>query len=460
MDPKLLPAPDKTSRLSFWLLAAFLTILWLAGGASRADVSGQVVCRFFAWIFLAALAFQANRISWRPFAPLFGLLGLAVLASACQLVPLPPSLWTELPGHSLLARAAEVSGQAQPWRPISIAPGATTNALASLVVPAAVLLLCANLSQLQHWRLAVLLLGFVFAGSLLALLQVSGAEVRIPLINHAPASVSGNFANRNHFALFVASGCLLAAVIGAARHRVHRGFSIGALLLLPFFLLVVFGVGSRAGLLLTALAMGIALVVARKELRRRVDRLSKKVTIAVGLAAMSAIIAAIVASLYLGRATAVTRALELESSDDLRNRALPYVLDATQRYFPFGSGFGTFDPAYRIEEPYDLLDLTYFNHAHNDWLEVVMTGGAIGALILVLAVIWYVMSLRQLWKERGSSDLLPVAGAGILILFMIASLFDYPARTPSGMAMLVIAAVWLQRGAWAAPESAEERAGD
>lgn len=444
-----------TPRLAFWLLTALLVILWFAGGASRADVAGQAACRFFAWLALSALALGAKLPTWKPLAPLYALLGIAVLGIAYQLLPLPPAVWGALPGHALFVRAAEISGQPQPWRPISISSAATANALASMVVPGAVLILCASLSPRQHWRIAVTLLVLVFAGCLLAVLQMSGAALRNPLINQVPTSISGNFSNRNHFALFVAAGCLLAAVVGVARQRVNRFTSIGALVLLPFFLVVILGVGSRAGLVLGILAAAMGLSFARKELTLMASKLSPRTAIGIGIAAVTALLAAAAASVYLNRATALNRTLNLDAGDDLRSRALPYVIDAAQRYFPFGSGFGTFDPAYRIEEPHDLLRLTYFNHAHNDWLETVMTGGALGALLLVLTVVWYGASVVRLWKDRSSPQLLPAAGAGILFLFMLASFFDYPLRTPLGTAIIMIAAVWLQQGAWARPQPGE-----
>lgn len=42
--------------LAFLLLCGFMAVLWLAGGASRADVMGQVVVRAAAWgAMIAAL---------------------------------------------------------------------------------------------------------------------------------------------------------------------------------------------------------------------------------------------------------------------------------------------------------------------------------------------------------------------------------------------------------------------
>lgn len=432
------------ARLAFWLLAGFFVVLWFAGGASRADVAGQAVARFFAWIVLIVLVLSSHRINWRPVWPVALLFALSVLTVLLQLLPLPPAAWSALPGHEILLRGAEVSRQPQPWRPMSISPSATVNALGSLVVPGAVLVLGANLSPSQHWRILALILAAIFAGCILGLLQFSGARFSNPLINYVAGSTSGNFANRNHFALFVALGCLMAPVWGLQVEGRVRWKPITAIALVVFFVLVILAIGSRAGLVLTLIAMVLGFLIVRTRVMREIRALPRPIAIGIVASVPIAVVTAVVASISLNRAVAVDRVLDLEASSDLRSQALPHVVDATIRYFPFGSGFGTFDPAYRMVEPDELLRLVYFNHAHNDWLETVLTGGLPGALLLIAALTWYARAtFRALRREREGASLALVGSAGLL-LFMIASLVDYPARTPMGMAIVMVLAVWLQ----------------
>ena len=79
------------SRFTFTLVATFLVILWLAGGASRADVIGQVVTRGAAWAILVALILWAPRPRLRPVAAVALFVLAAVIVAAFQLLPLPPS---------------------------------------------------------------------------------------------------------------------------------------------------------------------------------------------------------------------------------------------------------------------------------------------------------------------------------------------------------------------------------
>jgi O-antigen ligase len=438
--------PHSNVGLSFWLLSTFLVVLWLAGGASRADVLGQAVTRFFAWMFLVAVALSSTRLDWRRVKPIAALLGLSVLVVSIQLVPLPPAIWTALPGRELLTRAAEVSGQQQPWRPLSLSPSGTANALGSLVVPVTTMVLAANLTRKQHWQIAGLVLGLTVAGSAVALLQFSGAHFDNPLINYIKGSVSGNFANRNHFALFVALGCLIAPAWGFRRDRKGRWKAIAAVALLPFFLLVILATGSRTGMLLSGLAIVGGLFIVRTNVLRELRSLPRWMAVSIVGTTAVALIGAIVLSIALGRAVSIDRAIDLQAADDLRSRALPYVVDAIMRYFPVGSGFGTFDPVYRIGEPDALLQPAYFNHAHNDWLEIVLEGGIAGAALLLGALCWGLLATARLWRNHPEGATLGYVGALALVLTMLASIPDYPARTPMMMAIVVIASLWLHLG--------------
>jgi O-antigen ligase len=126
----------------------------------------------------------------------------------------------------------------------------------------------------------------------------------------------------------------------------------------------------------------------------------------------------------------------------MRRRGLGTVLAMTAQYFPLGSGFGGFDPVFRLHEPDNLLKPTYFNHAHNDFLEVVLDGGLPAGIILAAAALWWARRSVVAWRSI-SIDRLPAAGSMIIFLVGVASVFDYPARTPIIMALLAIAAVWL-----------------
>lgn len=448
--------PRFPTGLSFILLAALLAVLWLAGGASRADALGQVLVRGAAWFALILALLFGARPSFAGTRPLLVLLIAAALLALVQLIPLPPDIWQAFPGRASLADAAAVSGQLQPWRPWSIVPGATANALSSLIVPAAVLVLATGLKEDEHKWLLGLVLGLVATSMLLGLLQISGVAFNNPFINASAGEVSGTFANRNHFALFLAFGCLGAPVwafYGGQRPKWRAPVVLGLVLL---FALTILATGSRAGIVLGVFALGIAMLLGYNGIRRALRRYPRWVLPALVAAIVGLVAIFIVIAVAADRAASINRMLAAYPGQDMRSRNLPTVLDMIREYFPAGSGLGGFDPVFRMGEPFALLNLTYFNHAHNDFLEVVLDAGVLGLALLIAALLWWIWASVRVWRPGfESASALPRLGSAMLLLTIIASIFDYPARTPMIMAMIVIAGVWLGnsgRGGSALPQ--------
>lgn len=117
-------------------------------------------------------------------------------------------------------------------------------------------------------------------------------------------------------------------------------------------------------------------------------------------------------------------------------------------YAPFGGGFGSFEAAYKIAEPVNLLSLQYLNHAHNDYLELLIDGG-FPALALLAGwglIVW--RAAQRGWRHDQSA---PTDRIGILVsvmmlaIFAAASLVDYPLRTPAMAAMATLATVLIYR---------------
>lgn len=429
------------------LLILFLIIIWVAGGASRADAVGQVVVRAAAaaTLFVTVLAYPQP--SFMRLRPVVILLVASAILPVLQLIPLPPSWWQALPGRVIFADAARVAGEPQPWRPLSLVPGATVNALASLLVPAAALILLAGIDASRRAWLVPMLLCFVVGSTLLGLLQAGGGAFNNPLINESLGQVSGSFANRNHFALFLAMGCLICPVWAFSSSRRLGWRTVSGLGLLIVFVLTILATGSRAGLLLGGFSIVLGGLQVRGEIRhqlRRQPRWMLPVLLACGAMLIGTfVLLAIVAD----RATAIDRALSIDPGQDMRGRGLATVSLLISTYFPSGAGLGSFDPIFRVNEPFEVLKVTYFNHAHNDWLEIVLDAGAPGLIVLVGALGWWGWASLMAWRmphgqERDRSRL----GSSLLLLVLIASIFDYPARTPMIMTMIIIAAVWLAEG--------------
>jgi len=426
--------------LVWCLLLGLCAAVWLAGGASRADVFGQVIVRAVGWLVLIVAALFAKRLPLKQAGGVGVLFAALVVLLIVQIVPLPPALWQALPGRALLAGAVD---GAQPWRPWSIVPGGTLNALGALVVPAATMVLVLELGEWGRRTLLPILLTLVTACAVVGVLQFAGVRFDNPLINEGLGGVSGTFANRNHFALFLACGCLLAPAWAFRDGRAPGWRVLVAIGLLLFYVLMILASGSRAGLIVGAVGAAVGWAIVWGDVRRGFRGTPRWVPLASMAGIIALLAVAVLASIAAGRAESITRVFTVASSQDIRTRAVPTMLHMVGDYFPFGSGFGTFDPVFRIHEPFDLLKPTYFNHAHNDFLEVAIEGGLPGVALLLAALAWLtVLTVRAVRGGRRAT--LARVGTGALWLIAIASLFDYPARTPIFMMTIVITALWAQ----------------
>lgn len=425
------------------LFLVLLSSLWIAGGASRADVMGQAVVRAVSSLALIVALMFGKRPSIRRWMPVLLILGAAITLSLLQLIPLPPGVWQALPGREVFVEAAAASGQPQPWRPLAIVPGAAVNAAASLLIPVATMVLVAQLRDNERQWLPGFLLLLVTASTFVGLLQFSGVSLSNPLINDNSGQVSGTFANRNHEALFLALGCMLAPAWAFLTGRPQWRGPV-ALALVVLFALTILATGSRAGLALGIVALAIGLILVRHGIRKSLSGYPRWIYPALIAGIVGVVAILVLVSVLAGRAMSIHRVLALDPGQDMRRQDLPVVLTMIRTYFPVGSGLGGFDPIFRMHEPFSLLKTVYFNHAHNDWLEVVLETGLPGLFLLTGAVLWWGWASVRAWRmgERARHTF-PKLGSAMLVLVMTASMFDYPARTPMIMAVIVVAGMWL-----------------
>lgn len=430
-------------RLPFFLLCALLVALWVGGGASHIDALGQAVVRGTSWFLLLIATLLGNR-RWIRSALSAGRLPLILLLAALmlallQLVPLPPVLWQALPGRGQFAEAAAAIGQTQPWRPWSIVPDATLNSASSLIVPFTAMIFSLGISADDRRRLLGVLVALVAAMAFAGVLQFSGADLTDVLVNNSQGVVSGTFANRNHFALFLSVGCVLVLAWGVLEKRSPAWRGLLATGLVIVFTVTVIATGSRAGILLVALALVAGALIVRRSVSDRLRRYPYLVGTVIVLAVLGLISVVFLLTFDADRAMAFKRVLA-NNDGDMRSRSLPVVIKMIKEYLPLGSGLGAFDATFRMHETFTLLKPTYLNHAHDDYLELVLDAGLPGLFIMLSAVAWWAFASLRAWRAEHA---LPKLGSATLFLIAVASGFDYPARTPMIMALIALAAGWL-----------------
>lgn len=443
----------------FWLLAAWLVIVFATGGGARGDVRSLLVLNPLAFAVLGAGLVSLRLRDARARAIVFALAAALILLMALQLVPLPPAFWRSLPGRDLPGAIDDAVALGATWRPLTMTPQATREALWSLVNPLAVLVLGAQVSAHEQSRIVGLLLALGLASGLLALVQIAGPDTGPAYLYRITNNgfAVGLFANRNHQAVFLAMLIPLALAwrrLASAGRRVPTARQwqewLPAAVYLLFIVPLILVTGSRSGTAVAAIALLAAPALfwklddtagpsARGSAKPAGPGAARLIVGAVAVLTISALAA------VLGRALSFERLFARPVLDDARVRILPTVYTMIEGCFPVGAGFGSFPQVFQVYEPDALLVPTYMNHAHNDWLELALEGGLPAVLLLVSALIAvFGAALRRSPGSGGDTRrcLLARLGAFALVQLAIASLSDYPVRVPSLAAFAVLAILW------------------
>ncbi len=441
----------KRENFHFWAMLCFTALVFLMGGGARGDIQSLFILRPIAAIFLGLGLWH---ISWEEVSRLRTLFLLALacfLLVIAHLIPLPPSLWQALPGRAIVAEIDRAAGLGDVWRPLTLTPAATRNAAYSLLIPLAALVLLARLSRAQLMAMVPVLLILGFISGILGIAQAVGptnSPLYLYRVTNNGLSV-GFFANRNHQAVLLATLFPMLAVYASVgmesveKMRFRFWLAIGgAIMLIPLLL----ATGSRAGLVVGGVGFVAMLLIYRRptDLRpakRKTVKIDPRLVIAGTTAALLGVLI-----FFLLRAEALNRLIQSDMNEELRIAVWPAIWDMGWKYFPAGSGIGSFIEAYQIDEPYETLRATYLNHAHNDWLEVLMTGGLPALLILasaILAWIWRALGLIRAGEAQKSDLGLARLGAVVIAILAAASVADYPMRTPILALVFVTAAVWM-----------------
>ena len=464
-----MPAARHSTRVDRSTLAvvAFLVFAFLLGGGSRYDIYSLPLLRLGAVIAIGYGMYHFARTDWKrwrlillPFALFTGWVLL-------QLVPLPYTVWTLLPGRDVLAQAGDLLGAEHVWRPISVAPWRTTNALLALTIPWAIVLLAirTDLSATMYPTLA--LIGLGIASSLLGILQILGPEGS-PLYLYRitnDGSAVGLFSNRNHNAAFLActlplvayaTGRWVTSTAAATTRGGTQSASVASKLVImgaaaTVVVIGIFATGSRAGFLAAGLATACSFLILRGQLSdsaNNVNGLRRNFTTYAGGAAL--LIVGIGLVLFFGESEAINRLKEIDQAEELRLKIWGPISNLIPMFGWTGAGFGTLPDVYLIVEPDELLSPQLVNHAHNDWLELVVEGGIPAVLAALLAIVTYIrvgLMLMAGKADKFTDRSGALAYGGVILILAMFSIGDYPVRTPSLSALLLLAAVTFVAGA-------------
>lgn len=413
-------------------LPAFLVLLFVFGGASREAFYPNAVAQIasagvLVWCLFDSRLGRFSASAWQ----LIALAVALVAVTLAQLAPLPPEIWSRLPGRQVVVDGFAAMGAPLPWLPLSMAPEATLFGVLKFLPALAAFTLAAKLTPRAltdplGWTIAL----FAVASVGLGLAQIFGTRdspLYFYLFTNWGSPV-GFMANVNHqatlllmtipFGAVVVSRILVNAQLGDR----NLGLALIVFALLAAAVLGVMIAGSTAGYGLLLPAILLSFLIGR-------GRGSGSTTVA-SLFAISLIVGVLAAVVASSPRLVGLGMTDLSGGSLSRPDAWGRTLQAIADTMPLGSGLGSFEGLYPSYEDPSQVTATFMNHAHNDYLEFVLEYGVAGVGLLVLFLAWFIWRAIVVWRGDGEDGARLRRAASVAVLIVILhSVVDYPART-------------------------------
>lgn len=420
------------------VVCAYLALCILLGGASAAGVAANLVLQLGAipLIALAVVRLRGGEHRGGRHGALLLIAAGILLLPLLQLVPLPPGTWRNLPERAVVVEGFGTLGMQLPWLPISLDPPATLAAWLALLPALAMLLAVMTIDARERVWIGWTVLAAAVVSALIGIIQFVSGELYVYDITSMGSGV-GFFANRNHLAtlLLVALPTLTLQLSNTAPPAVGAGWGwstrdLFAFGLLAILLLGLVAAGSRAGL-----GLALPVLITSIGLRMRAHSGENPARLIAAAVGCSAVILAVVA---LGPAlTRMSSAVDSFTEDETRVLATRITAEAGWQVFPVGTGFGTFDAVFRMVGGDANLAANFINHAHNDFIELWLTGGLPAVVLLVAFLWWFAGAARAGWRARNdNAGAVPRVAAVTVAVVIVHSLVDYPLRTAAISAIL------------------------
>lgn len=428
------------------LLAVLLVAFVSGGGGSRFGLANLAV----QLTAIAAIGFHRDSFNtfWRESSlALRGLIIAALLLPIIQIIPLPPAVWSALPGRDLVTRSLELTGGSG-WMPISLDPLRTLLALTALITPLAILITGWKIPRERLVTLGWLVVGLGLITMLLGVLQTSGGNSDTTVFGaRRPGEIlMGTFANRNSTGLWLGFTLALAALLPLTRP--HPALLFARLAVCALLVVAIVLTRSRTALVLAIVPIALgglrALWWTLHERRQpTLDRNARRRPLILALAAL-ALIATGAASLVVAAPGRLGEVLErFEAKDDPRRFIWDDATYSIDRYWPAGSGMGTFDEVFQIDESLENLTRRRAGRAHNDYIELAIEAGPFGLLV---AAMWLVLVGWLSWRARRSPLRWAAwSGSAFLLTIALQSITDYPLRNQTMLAFAGFALLLLAR---------------
>lgn len=389
-------------------------------------------------IALLLVIFWGNLLKGRLEKPVFWLLFTSICCALAYLIPIPSSLWEQLPGHAFYAEHLSwlnPNSLSSQYQALSLIPTRTLSGLLALLAPLGIFLAAISLPARKVTVLVCVLLLVALGQAILSMGQYFIQDQALFFRIWSGGVPLGTYVNQNHFVAFMemaeplAIGLMMMAILSQ---------NIG--ITLKIILATLFGLISLALTftpLLTSSRMGAALLIlsiflsfwamTTPEIRKRVAApifALRFVLLILAIAIQFKVFQQIITVTYADR-LAPEAAL-----GDLRWVLFSTTFEAIQNFFPWGTGPGTTPQVYQLFQPATIN--AFANHTHNDYLELMLDMGLFGVFLITGLIYLYIRRWRQLWKDNSSGFKLLKTGAGVgILLALLYSLTDFGLHTPA-----------------------------
>ncbi|MBI5181964.1 MAG: O-antigen ligase family protein [Nitrospirae bacterium] len=401
-------------EISLFVIVMLSAILFGAVESWSIAISGVLT----AGIFIFFIMKQKSLTAFSDNKGLYPLL-LIFLYPIFQLLPLPLAM-IGIPHpeiKDLVTLSPDISTS---FHSISIYPFATEREMSRLTIYLMIFLTAAfglN-SREQAYKIIKALAIFGFILSIFAIIQYAAWNGRIYWfreLTHGGAPF-GPFVNKNHFAGFI--GMIIPLPLGIAlmsgnmEKKIRYGFLSVVMAIALFFSL------SRGGIIsFFAGILVFALVIFLKAL-------TKKRLVPI----LMFVLTLILYLLYLGMTPIIDRFAQTDVTNEQRFIVWLGTLSAIKDYLVFGSGLGTYQHIFKLYKPEGVL--AYYDHAHNDYLELLLEVGIVGAII---TAIFLFFALRPIIKAelQGREIYLKAGFLSSLSTIAVHSITDFNLHIPS-----------------------------
>ncbi|RDC59704.1 hypothetical protein HME9302_00896 [Alteripontixanthobacter maritimus] len=421
----------RTGTVAGWAWSVAIAVMLVFGGTNPSYPATRHFAELVACgVIAAALAGRASA-RFRIGTTDVLLIALIVLMVA-TMIPLPPGLWSLLPTHTGVAAMDEAVFGAAQWRAISLNSEHTLRASLFLLPAIAIYLAVRSGDAFRHEALSRGILIALAIAITMGLGQTLIGEGFYPFSRSDREFSIGFFTNHNHQATFLVMGALVWLARDRIAQPIKRTSGTAPLQLEHYILPVAIVALTALAVLLTASRAGLGLLVfalaAGAWVLVRARLAPGRTAILYAGGGFALLIVSVLALPFIdgGALSAITDRGAI--GVDRRFEIWPQAVTVVGQTMPLGSGFGTFREVYEQYEPLSLVGMLYVNHAHNDYLELLIEGGIPAAALLIAFVVWFVRRTWPLFIKRLAPPSLSLFATAIVVA-MLHSVVDYPLRT-------------------------------